>query len=153
MAKAIFETEAVTDNPCVLYAGYFDKGTGYGIRRHQGKLYKAHRLAYVLRNGELDSKTHIDHMCHNEALAKNECEPGVCTHRRCVNPSHLRAVSASENFASGGNGIKNRTHCKNGHEFAEVGIWEYKGWKQCAKCRRDSTLKAKQAYRARQKGI
>lgn len=150
MAKAIFEAPNNVDNPCVLFSGYYDKRTGYGVKRSQGKLYKAHRLVYMNAYGEVDRKTHIDHQCHNEALANGNCKPGVCTHRRCVNVSHLRAVSASENFRSGGNGLENRTHCKSGHLIAEVGIWEHNGWRQCMKCRKTSSAKAQKAYRERQ---
>jgi len=150
MAKAIFETPNSVDNPCVLFSGYYDKGTGYGVKKYKQKVFRAHRLAYILKYGELDRKTHIDHQCHNEALANGTCKPGVCTHRRCVNLSHLRAVSASENFRSGGNGLDNRTHCKSGHLIAEVGLWESGGRRECRECHSATRRKAQKAYRERQ---
>jgi len=151
MATAIFEKANLVNDPCVLFQGYYDKKTGYGVKRHNGKLYKAHRLAYIRKHGEIDNKLHVDHICHNEALAEGTCEPGACTHRRCVNPNHLRAVTASENFRAGGNGLENKTHCKRGHLLSEVGIWQWKNSRSCAKCRKTGIDNAYKAFEERKR--
>lgn len=55
---------------------------GYGVIRVDGKKALAHRVSYELANGPIPEGLQIDHMCHN---------------RRCVNPSHLQAVTAEGN--------------------------------------------------------
>ena len=137
---------------CIPFEGFVDKRTGYGVKRHQNKLFKAHRLAYILTYGEVDKSLHIDHICHNEALANGTCKGGACAHRACINPEHLRAVTASENHRAGANGLDNKTHCSNGHELAVVGIKVYGKIRTCNECRRIKTREAKARYRAKKRG-
>lgn len=54
----------------------------FGYGKVKGGL--AHRRAYEREHGAIESGLHIDHICRN---------PG------CVNPAHLRAVTAAENAA------------------------------------------------------
>lgn len=56
----------------------------------------AHRVAYVNTHGAIPEGMTVDHICHNVSLASDECAPGACEHRRCVEPSHLRALSWSD---------------------------------------------------------
>jgi hypothetical protein len=148
MPTSTFSSEA-----CIPFTGYVDKRTGYGAKRVNGKLFKAHRLAYIEAFGEVPAKMHIDHTCHNEALAKGECDGGACEHRRCTNINHLRVVTASENHLAGANGLANRTHCKNGHDLSVVGVVKLRKSNNCNQCYRTNLRNAKAAYKERQRSI
>ena len=150
IASNVLGSSAASD--CIPFDGYVDKGTGYGVKRHKGKLVKAHRLAYILTYGEIDKALHVDHTCHNEAVANGTCEGGACEHRRCINPEHLRAVTASENHKAGAHGLDSKTHCSNGHNLAEVGLIIYGKIRTCSACRRTATIAAKARYRAKKRG-
>lgn len=68
------------------------------VRRADGTKTGAHVIAWEAVNGPVPDGLVIDHVCHNEALARGECAPGVCYHRSCVNPEHLEAVTDGENI-------------------------------------------------------
>ncbi len=63
----------------------------------------AHRFSYLIHVGKIPGKLVVDHLCRN---------------RKCVNPLHLRLLTARENTLIGfGSGAinKRKTECKNGH--------------------------------------
>jgi hypothetical protein len=60
------------------------KERGYGQFMHHGKMYRAHRLAWILTNGQPPADKELAHSCHNKL---------------CVNPSHMRLASHAENMA------------------------------------------------------
>jgi hypothetical protein len=87
-------------------------------------------VSYEKWHGPVPSGLVIDHICHNEAAVKGLCAGGnSCAHRACINPAHLRAVTAKENQESSplsgrgrkptGMGLVNstKTHCPQGHPY------------------------------------
>lgn len=97
----------------------------------------AHRLSYEMHCRALLKEEVIDHLCR---------VPG------CVNPQHLEPVSTQLNVKRGlqgdastnkaANVNKNKTHCKNGHEYSGVNLHVSKsGERICLTCRRKSGLK------------
>lgn len=66
---------------CWEWQAYKSK-RGYGTFRAGSKMVKAHRFAYTATYGDIPDGLLIDHECHN---------------RGCVNPSHLRPATLSQN--------------------------------------------------------
>lgn len=58
------------------------RSRGYGDFNHQTVRYRAHRYSYELLHGPIADDKDVDHICHNTA---------------CVNPDHLRLVTAKQN--------------------------------------------------------
>lgn len=71
-----------TEN-CWVWTASLERG-GYGRFQKDGKMRRAHRVAYELWCGPLDDKLVVHHKCGN---------------RMCVKPSHLQAVSTQHNTA------------------------------------------------------
>lgn len=84
---------------CLLDIGPTDQD-GYPYATHEGRSTRAHQKAYTLAYGMLSEGHQVDHHCHNIAMLSDECAPGVCEHRRCVDPAHLVARTLQENLAA-----------------------------------------------------
>lgn len=98
--------------------------SGYGGFGFRGKVWKAHRVSYVLAYGEIPDGAHILHSCDNPP---------------CVNPAHLRAGTRSDNMQDkvrrGRDHQASQTHCKWGHEFSAENTYRTKyGSRQCRTC-------------------
>lgn len=95
----------------------------YGLFWIRNSHYRAHRVSYVLHRGAIPDDMVIDHLCRIH---------------ECVNPDHLRPLTATENTLIGisPSAIASRqTHCVNGHEFNAENTDESRGYRSCIPCR------------------
>lgn len=115
------------DNGCWVWNGAISAGK-YGSLYYQGRMQKAHRVAWVLYRGEIPAGLDLDHLCRNT---------------KCCNPDHLEPVTRSENLKR--SPLMDRrsslTHCKRGHEFTPENTILRNGgtWRACRECQRMHT--------------
>lgn len=109
---------------------------GYASAYFKGKIYAAHRLAYMLKRGPIGDGLVLDHLCRV---------------RNCVNPWHLEAVTQRENLIRGVGAVAiniRKTSCIHGHDFTEANtIINRDGTRRCRTCAR-ITGKKSEARRA-----
>lgn len=120
---------------CWLWRAATHRG-GYGRFHIAGGERLAHRASYEITHGAIPAGMVIDHVCRNRA---------------CVNPSHLRVVTARTNTLENSlapsalNAAK--THCVRGHELIDRTTAAKAGWRYCKKC----AVINQTAYRERKK--
>lgn len=85
---------------CLIWVGETNDG-GYGRVVIDGKRWRAHRLAWELKNGPIPEGLEIDHLCRVRA---------------CINTAHLELVTHAENLARRPEWAS-LTHCSKGHEY------------------------------------
>lgn len=116
---------------CWLWIGA-GTGAGYGGVFFHGKNHRAHRVFYSVLVGEIPDGLELDH---------------ICRERSCVNPTHLEAVTRSENTKRGiGPAMAAKrqmsiTHCPNGHEYTPQNTsmrapseFHPNGFRECREC-------------------
>jgi len=112
--------------PCLLWTSTISK-RGYGQINFDGKLRRAHRVAWYLVHGDWPTDT-INHRCHV---------------RHCVNVGHLEDVTMLANNRD--HPQAQRTHCPQGHPYDEANTYVTpSGSRSCKECNR--TL-ARERYR------
>lgn len=103
---------------CHLWKAFLDKD-GYGSFYFKKKLRRAHRVAYYFANSDIPDGMVIDH---------------ICKHRNCVNPSHLRLITKTQNTLENSRSVgainKMKEFCKNGHKFDR----KYGNQRYCSIC-------------------
>jgi hypothetical protein len=111
---------------CWIWQAATDGGSRYGSIYRDGRLVRAHRVAYEMLVGPIPDGLVIDHLCRVTL---------------CVNPAHMEVVTQRENIMRGEaptatNAVK--THCKRGHEFTpENTRLTRQGGRCCLSCERE----------------
>jgi hypothetical protein len=77
-----FLKKCVQDGTCIRWTGCYEDRGLYGRFFFQGCNRYAHRVAYMIFVGNIPDDMEIDHECVNSW---------------CVNPAHLKAVTAYDN--------------------------------------------------------
>lgn len=136
----------VRDDGCWEFIGYVNP-RGYG---QLGRNIGAHRIAWEVANGRpVPVGLVVDHQCHNLHPTCND--DIACSHRRCVNPDHLEAVTQATNILRG-KGITPsnaaKTHCAAGHEFTPDNTYHRpdRFGRICRTCRDEALRKLRPYY-------
>jgi len=114
------------ESGCVLWVGATDGDGRYGSFYADGKIQRAHRVAYEWAYGAVPAGLVLDHLCRVTL---------------CVNPDHLEPVTQRENIMRGeAIQAKNaaKTHCLRGHEFTSENTRRMtSGGRACIACSRN----------------
>jgi len=125
-----------SDTGCWLWQGSGTKD-GYGhFQPAPGEpRHMAHKWSYMAHKGPIADGLQVDHKCHTD---DTDCPGGAgCPHRRCVNPAHLEAVTASENTKRQRHYGRSRTACPKGHPYeGDNLIMGSDGKRRCRECDR-----------------
>lgn len=124
--KRMMERVAVVpESGCWIWTGSTG-GAGYGTARWQRKLWRAHRLMFLLHGNELRQGLELDH---------------VCRVKLCVNPRHLEQVTHTENMRRSPviqahlERRRTKPFCKHGHERTPDNILRDRhGMGRCREC-------------------
>ena len=126
-------SKVIKTDSCWQWSGYTTKA-GYGRIRINDKMEYAHRVSYQLFINELEDGLEVLHTCNNPS---------------CINPYHLRQGTHKENMEQMANEnrhpFKNKTHCKQGHEYTEENTGKRTGGRYCKTCNRLSNAKSRGA--------
>lgn len=109
-----------SNHDCWIWAARTNEW-GYGTMEINGKSIRAHRLSYLMFNGDLIPGKVVMHTCDNPV---------------CVNPNHLRQGTHKDNsqdMVDKGRSTK-KTHCKQGHPLEGNNIIQDAYTRKCREC-------------------
>lgn len=91
----VLDRVEVTDSGCWLWTGTVNS-RGYGCvgAGKRSRTVLVHRVAVLVRDGDIPDGMTVDHTCHHSDVCTLANE---CPHRRCVNPEHLAVVTIGDN--------------------------------------------------------
>lgn len=117
--ERVYKTKA-----CWIWTGSFMYKC-YGEAYIKGEKIRAHRLSWLIHNGEIPNGLFVCHKCDTP---------------QCVNPDHLFLGAAKSNMldcvSKGRNFQQKKMHCPQGHEYSKNNIIRAKdGSRICRKCR------------------
>lgn len=119
---------------CLIWYDRSIDGNGYGRIWHEGNIWLAHRLFFVLANGPIPDELDLDHLCRVPP---------------CINPYHLEPVTRRVNIIRGISPMLSRlrqiskTHCRNGHLYLPENTYiRPNGDRLCKTCHREQSAKA-----------
>ena len=121
-ATSRFWNKVRKTDTCWLWSGYI-KNSGYAQFTVNSKNVYVHRFSYELHKGIIPKGLEIDHLC---------------SVRNCVNPEHLEAVNHKTNSSRARNAMREKSTCKNGHQFTEENTYLYQGHRHCKKCKEEN---------------
>lgn len=116
---------------------------GYGSIRHNGRMEKAHRVAYQLTHGSVPADLKVMHSCDNPP---------------CINPAHLAIGTVADNNrdrhvkgrtvvpSNGPDFWRAKTRCPQGHPYDGDNLrLRADGRRRCAACYRSRAAAARAA--------
>ena len=134
--KRFFDKVKKTDT-CWIWFGAIT-GVGYGSMKIDGISEAAHRVSLMIVDRDIPVGMLVDHTCRV---------------RVCVNPKHLRIVTARINSIENSMSIPAinimKTHCINGHAFLGKNVLTRKRLSGGRKCRECDRTEARERYRRR----
>lgn len=106
------------ENGCLEWTASHN-GRGYGRCQINNRMRPAYHWTYEWNGGVIPDGMEIDHICENP---------------KCVNPSHLEAVTPTENKHRR---IGRTSQCRRGHEYTDANTYICKdGDRRCRECMR-----------------
>ena len=125
---------------CLIWTGPTDS-SGYGVIATSNGPMPVHRFSYLAHKGPVPAGLQVDHVCHTEAVKRGECsgDRERCPHRRCANPAHLEAVTASENTKRQDHANRRKNVCAKGHDLTDPANVHLRpsGRRACRACDRE----------------